>query len=555
MIRRLHEIEPPPLALPSEKSNTTEDAATRESLASEFKKLLERARSGVAGVRDEVTALGFALSQAVSTARQQTEQIKQSAEDDGGDLDHLEDIACDEGQETDTSTQQVMVVDRSARVVAGPKVEEKDDSDQVDTDLEALDDELVSLEQDGEEIVLDDEVVYVDVEHVDLSEEVSIEDQTLAAQIVSQQLQTGQNQQVSDDFGDGEVDLSVESEARRVVLNADEEEEVDAGLDDFIDDDLVSQANNADLFRTQSKAKLTSARESEDYSTGDEDLDRFLAQYQVDSEKMSLGGDLDSQLRPALGDQRPGFEQEGLGLAQRREAPTFAPLSGVEGFAPSKDQNGELSMQLTLLRQAYDALKSQTMGMTDSKAKSSSSGVSGLGASAEPRAAQNEGAPRTVRYLNRAASQKMMERVENALKDAARSRDGKTITLRLEPLQLGQVKCDVSLRDGLLHARITPQNPEVVQAVRDHSHDLQTALRRLGLNVDRVTVQVLSEKESAAFANTPGFLDGKSFQESGHNMPEKQAQTPEKTFGNNFADVSAASTSDAGIAPADHWIA
>jgi flagellar hook-length control protein FliK len=149
----------------------------------------------------------------------------------------------------------------------------------------------------------------------------------------------------------------------------------------------------------------------------------------------------------------------------------------------------------------------------------------------------------------------MMERIETAIKEAARSRDGKTITLRLEPLQLGQVKCDVSLRDGLLHARITPQNPEVVQAVRDNSHELQSALRRLGLNVDRVTVQVLSEKDPGAFANNTGYLDGKSFQENDGKMPGNQGQTPEKSFGNKFADVSGASTSDAGIAPADHWIA
>jgi hypothetical protein len=76
MIRRLHEIEPPKLALPSEQSNKSEDSTAQESLASEFKKLLQRARSGMAGARDEVSALGVALAQAVSTVRQQKEEIK-----------------------------------------------------------------------------------------------------------------------------------------------------------------------------------------------------------------------------------------------------------------------------------------------------------------------------------------------------------------------------------------------------------------------------------------------------------------------------------------------
>jgi flagellar hook-length control protein FliK len=149
----------------------------------------------------------------------------------------------------------------------------------------------------------------------------------------------------------------------------------------------------------------------------------------------------------------------------------------------------------------------------------------------------------------------MMERIETALKEAARSRDGKTITLRLDPMQLGQVKCDVSMRDGLLHARITPQNPDVVNTVREHSHELQTALRRLGLNVDRVSVQVVSEKDPGSFAQNQGFLDGKSFQQDGNNMPGKGGQTPENTFGNEFADVPRSGAPDAGITPADHWIA
>lgn len=295
--------------------------------------------------------------------------------------------------------------------------------------------------------------------------------------------------------------------------------------------------------------------DNQEYSTGDEELDRFLERYRTDSSMEEFNSEQESRIHPALGDNGGGLELDRVSNPLKRELSAWKQESVVEGFVPSKDQNKELSIQLTLLRQAFDTLKTQTMGQAEARSKSSSSGISGVGASAEPKATQNDSAPRVARYLNRAASQKMMERIETAIKEAARSRDGKTITLRLEPLQLGQVKCDVSLRDGLLHARITPQNQEVVQAVRENSHELQSALRRLGLNVDRVTVQVLSEKEPTPLANTAGFLDGKSFQESDGKMPSQHGQTPEKSFGNKLADVSAASTPDAGIAPADHWIA
>ena len=76
MIRRLHEIEPPKLSLPSEKSNKSEDPTAKESLASEFKKLLEKARGGLGGARDEVAALGFALSQAVATVHKEQAQLQ-----------------------------------------------------------------------------------------------------------------------------------------------------------------------------------------------------------------------------------------------------------------------------------------------------------------------------------------------------------------------------------------------------------------------------------------------------------------------------------------------
>jgi flagellar hook-length control protein FliK len=149
----------------------------------------------------------------------------------------------------------------------------------------------------------------------------------------------------------------------------------------------------------------------------------------------------------------------------------------------------------------------------------------------------------------------MLERVESALKEAARTRDGKTISLKLEPVNLGQVKVDVSLRDGSLHARVTPQNKEVLTALREHSHELQGALRRLGLNVERVTVQVVGDSFQQSMQESKGFFDGKSFQGDRNNMPGQERQVPENRFGNEFADVSKAGIAEIETAKADHWIA
>lgn len=88
---------------------------------------------------------------------------------------------------------------------------------------------------------------------------------------------------------------------------------------------------------------------------------------------------------------------------------------------------------------------------------------------------------------------KMIERIEQALKEAIRAKDGKSISLRLDPPQLGSVRVEVTFRDGALHARVTAENHQVNQLIRERIHELHAALRKLGLNINDVTVAVGSE--------------------------------------------------------------
>jgi flagellar hook-length control protein FliK len=152
----------------------------------------------------------------------------------------------------------------------------------------------------------------------------------------------------------------------------------------------------------------------------------------------------------------------------------------------------------------------------------------------------------------------MLERVEATLKEAARGRDGKTISLHLEPVDLGKVKVDVSLREGTLHARISPDNQQVAQALREHSHELQGALRKLGLEVDSVTVSVTVDEFSGEMNTGQQMTDGRSFQDNRNNVPFERGQLADNTIGNELAVRSkAGAESDrlgAGIVT-DHWIA
>jgi flagellar hook-length control protein FliK len=153
---------------------------------------------------------------------------------------------------------------------------------------------------------------------------------------------------------------------------------------------------------------------------------------------------------------------------------------------------------------------------------------------------------------------RMMERVESTLKEAARSRDGKTLSLKLEPVDLGKVKVDVSLRDGALHARISPENQQVMQGLREHAHELQGALRKLGLDVDSVSVSITADEFRGELTSDQGAFDGSSFQQERNNMPQDRSQLAENTIGNKLAEsLNAGGQSKVSkvLEMVDHWIA
>lgn len=92
--------------------------------------------------------------------------------------------------------------------------------------------------------------------------------------------------------------------------------------------------------------------------------------------------------------------------------------------------------------------------------------------------------------LSRPSALRTMEKVEGALAEIARSKNGQSISLELDPQTLGKVRVGVSLKEGVLFARIVAQNPEVAEMLRNRSSELQAMLRRIGLKVDEVHVNV-----------------------------------------------------------------
>lgn len=235
-----------------------------------------------------------------------------------------------------------------------------------------------------------------------------------------------------------------------------------------------------------------------------------------------------------------------------------AELPQASGALPkdaTSNRAGEISIQLAMLRQAFESARGFAPSQLDGAPKRAMASGQAVGMASEARSTRRDMHDKEPRPLTRVQVHRMLEKVESAMKEAARSRDGKTIRFRVEPFDVGEVKVDVSLREGQLHARLKAENQQVSAVLRDRAHELQGALRKLGLDVDNVTVTVSEDYGSGTPAGEQNLSDGKTFQDDRNNMPSKDAQVVENTFGNKIADVSGAGTSRVTDAVLDHWVA
>ncbi|MDZ4786890.1 MAG: flagellar hook-length control protein FliK [bacterium] len=110
---------------------------------------------------------------------------------------------------------------------------------------------------------------------------------------------------------------------------------------------------------------------------------------------------------------------------------------------------------------------------------------------------RNEVDKNTKALLTPKDMQQTINKVEEALKEAIRSKDGKSVSLRLDPPSLGSIKVEVTLKEGGLYARIVSDSSQVSNFLREKGGDLQQVLRKMGLNLDQVNVFVGSENGSS----------------------------------------------------------
>ena len=570
MIRRLHleEVQPPvPTVAAASGLSKSGDDEERKSLALEFKHLLSKVVGQVDALTDEGTALAMALAQAMPGQRvlqhelqkPQTSDISQENDnedllDDGGnERQHLA-VGSDDADSDDSGGQGNNSVERDAHGA------DANSGKMIDLTRSTV---ATQIETSGELVALNNLSANA-IENVGLEEgkdlDIDGSFQSLQSDSQAQQVTSGVDTSIesgSEVSGQLEV-LAAQGEAVRVKVqdNATDEGDGETGAEL-----ATSQISDSSAAQGEVVRKVITTQKSQENGDLSQSLNR---QAEANAQDPVQAHDSNKESQSNL-NSRAEILPEAVtrkrveGGAQGTQASKELSSAEPEIIAPSVSQQGrrgaEGVVQMTILRQAFESLRAVRHESSEGQVKPTTPTVSGAAAATGSKRSEDAASSKGSRTMNKGQMARMFERVQSTLTEAAKARDGKTISLRLDPANLGRVKVDVSLKEGTLHARIIPENQQVMTALREHAHELQGALRKLGLDVDSVTVTVRSDGFQEEAASSQNSFDGSTFQQERNNMPHEGSQVVENTVGNELAQWKEAVAPEQGVGVVDHWVA
>jgi hypothetical protein len=577
MIRRLHfeEAQHSHFAInAARESGEIKDDNESASLAEEFSALLAQ-MSGPAGTMpDQVSAIGFALAQSAAPQKAKTDDDHHT-EKQHEDTQREDDLV---GTDREFSAQ-----DKTFNMsgAGGGKVRDRQEERRLENKTES-NENCDSREQ----IVAQDNKENRDLSYVD--QDLKLDNTELISADDSLEVESDDSGSLTDVSSDvtGPADLKLVEykpaevaqtdqaatsldgqDVGRIIKSDTEKKEGDEQADDA---DLFAVTTQVQTDRDQGAENMRKSPISGKHKAGTEsDLSHHestssnasVAQTSSQVGRNSVVSSQNTQQEDSrlnTDGRRPSDSQKTVKSedVKHEEVQFEGPNHNLDFQSPSK--RGDEAIQNLMLRHTFETIRASVNdGSEAQRPRQQTQSLQGVSATTEAKSSQNEGASRG-KPLTRPQMARMMERVESTLKEAARSRDGKTLSLRLEPVDLGKVKVDVSLRDGALHARISPENQQVMQGLREHAHELQGALRKLGLDVDSVSVSITADEFSGEMTSGQGSFDGSSFQQERNNMPQDRAQLAENTIGSKLAEsLNAGGQSKVSkvLDMADHWIA
>lgn len=229
---------------------------------------------------------------------------------------------------------------------------------------------------------------------------------------------------------------------------------------------------------------------------------------------------------------------------QKVEVTPQVPVAQTPQPQPVPPAALQMSLALKTGVQAGTAEAAKGLQLT---AQNATSGVTAVNAGREQNSSETKEGQNTQR-LPRNYESRTLAKVEEALKEVARSKDGKTISVRLDPPSLGKVQIDVSMRDGILHARLQADSGQVSSLLREHGLDLQVALRKLGLEVDEVQVVVREghQEQQQSFEQYTGQRGSQREDAGSGDLIGEEAEV---------AVVASENNSSGSLNIEDHWVA
>jgi len=569
MIRRLHleEVQPPvPTVAAASESNKSGDDDERQALALEFKQLLSKVVGQVDALSDEGTALAMALAQTLPAQRISPQELRKAEGVDTTQENSDHDLL-DEGG-----------ADREEMTVASGGTDSESSSDQGT--------QSVGRETDGAD---KDAGSSLGLGRGDITKElIQSSDRSATTTISAAAINTLQGEQLTElnvdgaiqhaqsevasqemsavttatDGSEGEVVAQVDAlagqgDAVRVKV---QDNASDEGSADFGDEAVPSQTNLAGVGEREVTRKAVSSEKQPEngqftHNSGQQSPTSVGEQAQtVASKSEGLSSANSTERTSSDFVTRKRVENGGQEARSSKEPPTNEPEIISPSVSQATRRGSEGIVQMTILRQAFESLRAARQESAEGQVKPGAPTVTGAAATT-PKRSEDTSSSKGSRHMSKGHLARMLERVQSTLTEAAKARDGKTISLRLDPANLGRVKVDVSLKEGALHARITPENQQVMTALREHAHELQGALRKLGLDVDSVTVTVRSDGFQEEAASGQNSFDGSTFQQERNNMPQERPQVVENTVGNELAQWKEAVAPEQGVGVVDHWVA
>ncbi|MFY9234828.1 MAG: flagellar hook-length control protein FliK [Fimbriimonadaceae bacterium] len=114
-------------------------------------------------------------------------------------------------------------------------------------------------------------------------------------------------------------------------------------------------------------------------------------------------------------------------------------------------------------------------------------------------------APKEAASLPRAQLREVVRQVSERIEHLAAMRSTETITVKLEPFELGTITLSIKASEGNVETRIAASNDQVRQALELNGAQLSRALEGKGLNLSQMSVghQAASQSQAEAQARQP----------------------------------------------------